>query len=92
MIFARHTSAIPPAARRDPISYLLNAVPGCQGDGSATAAGADSRRVADGADALSGACQGAASEDAPLFAIERATAGMGDQRRKGAKLNCPAQK
>ena len=34
----------------------------------------------------------AASEDAPLFAIERATAGMGDQRRKGAKLNCPAQK
>ena len=39
LIFARHTSAIPPAARRDPISYLLNAVPGCQGDGSAAAGG-----------------------------------------------------
>ena len=39
LIFARHTSAIPPAARRDSISYLLNSVPGSQGDGSAARRG-----------------------------------------------------
>ena len=52
LIFARHTSAIPPAASRESISYLLNSVPGSQGDGGAAAAGADSRWVADGAESL----------------------------------------
>src|SRR6185436_2360776 len=42
LIFARQTSAIPPAARREPISYLLNSVPGLQVEGSGPLAGADS--------------------------------------------------
>ena len=46
LIFARHTSAIPPAASRESISYLLNSVPGSQGDGGAASPDADSRWVA----------------------------------------------
>src|SRR6186997_336418 len=65
LIFARHTSAIPPAASRESISYLLNSVPGSQGDGGAPAeaAGADSVWVAGATDSPPGPGEEAGQED-----------------------------
>src|SRR5262245_42494292 len=73
LIFARHTSAIPPAARRESISYLLNSVPGRQGDGDAASAGTGWRGAAAGPASASGACL----EDELLSSIARATSGVG---------------
>src|SRR5262245_49583585 len=82
LIFARHTSAIPPAARRESISYLLNSVPGSQGDGSGGRLAGESTCVA-GADSPRGACR----EDEPPSCCARNTTGVVDQRRNHAKLN-----
>jgi hypothetical protein len=56
LIFARQTSAIPPAANRESISYLLKAVPGSQGEGCGAPPGMDSVWVADTAESARGAC------------------------------------
>src|SRR4029079_3233154 len=76
LIFARHTSAMPPAARRDSISYLLNSFPGTQGDGVVASPATASRRTAPdspGCTTLDGIL---------LSSLARSTCGMGDQRRK----------
>jgi len=84
LIFARHTSAIPPAASRESISYLLNSVPGSQGDGDAPSPGGDSRWVADGAESPRCACQEAEAEDEPMSSRARTT-GIAAQRRPEGK-------
>jgi hypothetical protein len=86
LIFARHTSAIPPAASRESISYLLNSVPGSQGDGDDGAAspGADSRWVADGAESPRRTCNEADAEDEPVSSRARIT-GIAAQRRGEGK-------
>jgi hypothetical protein len=81
LIFARQTSAIPPAARRESIRYLLNSVPGSQGDGDGAPAGADPVCVAEIADSPDDACHAADAEDEPLSSRARDTTGVADQRR-----------
>ena len=86
LIFARHTSAIPPAASRESISYLLNSVPGSQGDGDGGAAVPGSRfqvgRRRRGVPALR--LPDAEAEDEPMSSRARTT-GIAAQRRSEGK-------